>query len=119
MFDNLRGRARAYLIMIATVALVHPKLLAAKPWESKKLNSSTSGFASVVKAVVGAVIALVIFAALIDTVLGSLNTAATNATLVANKQWAGTLSLLYIVGLMAVIVGIAIAAFFVMDALKE
>ena len=90
-----------------------------KRWDAKSLNGNTGGFASVVKSVVGAVIALVIFAALIDTVLGSLNTAATNNTLVANKQWAGTLSLLYIVGLMAVIVGVAIAAFFVMDALKE
>ena len=112
MFDNLKTHIEMARAMSPTVRKL-------ERWEAKKLNGNTSGFASVVKAVVGAVIALVIFAALIDTVLGSLNTAATNATLVANKQWAGTLSLLYIVGLMAVIVGIAIAAFFVMDALKE
>jgi hypothetical protein len=112
MFDNLKDR-------IETVEATSPTVHLLRRYQAKNLNSNSRGFGDVISAIVGAVIALVIFAALIDVVLISLNNAAQNKTLVANSQWAQTLSLLYVVGLMAVVVGVAIAAVFVMKSLKE
>lgn len=85
----------------------------------KSLKANSAGAADILKAIIGMVVGLVVFAALIDTVLINLNTAATNTTLKANTSWTNALNLLYVVGLMAVIVGIGIAAYFLYDALRE
>ena len=58
--------------------------------------------------VITAVIVIVIFGALITTVLAELNTAATNTTIKSNSAWANTTSLIYVIGLLFIVGGVAV-----------
>ena len=58
--------------------------------------------------VITAVIVVVIFAALITTVLQELNTAATNATIKSNPGWTQTTNLIYVIGLLFIVGGVAV-----------
>lgn len=58
--------------------------------------------------VITAVIVVVIFAALITTVLQELNLAATNASIKSNPGWDNTTNLIYVIGLLFIVGGVAV-----------